>query len=161
MIRKLLLLCGALAIVGGGVTATAAAADVAPKVSCTYSSCNGKNPESAGCSSGAETVSVYQGDVELRYSSKCHAVWTRMTRGRTFDQSLGIESGYIDYYGHYHKQTAYNGNAGGNSSYLWSKMITIKRERFKYGWNPNGGGGPINKYAFWFNTKHPCPDSSC
>lgn len=47
---------------------------------CTYSSCNGQDPNSTGCSNGATTLDSFSADgyyVELRYSPSCHAAWAR------------------------------------------------------------------------------------
>ncbi|GAA3432683.1 DUF2690 domain-containing protein [Kutzneria kofuensis] len=115
--------------------------DAAPAmaVGCTYNSCNGKDPQAMGCSSGASNLEQYTnnwGDyVELRYSPTCGTVWTRLTTTNCFWDHPVLEVGYIDYYGHYTLQGRYVGktalcNEGTRQS--WSPMSSSRRERMKY-----------------------------
>jgi hypothetical protein len=54
----------------------------AQAVTCSGGSCEGKNPQSSGCSSSASSVASAQTiygrlEFELRYSSSCKTWWTR------------------------------------------------------------------------------------
>jgi hypothetical protein len=68
------------ALVAIGVHPTPAAA-----AACTYSACNGRDPQSTGCAVGARTIADFESEqdgfmyVELRYSPTCHAAWARST----------------------------------------------------------------------------------
>lgn len=61
------------------------AVSAASKPSCYGSSCEGKNPSDTNCTQDAVTIMRYgtrnvggtYGDIELRYSKKCHSNWNR------------------------------------------------------------------------------------
>jgi uncharacterized protein DUF2690 len=125
---------------------TVGGATSAQAVTCTYNNCNGKNPETAGCSAGSTTlknfVSTKGVKVELRYSSACHATWTRISAACIPNQKPYIETGYIDYYGTYHKQNAYygkptlfgcTGHDNPPREVQWTAMSSYHRERIRFG----------------------------
>jgi Protein of unknown function (DUF2690) len=65
-----------------GLVLAVAPAGRASAVACTWANCTGKDPQAAGCSSTGRTVREFTSvgvRVELRYSSTCHAAWTRAT----------------------------------------------------------------------------------
>ncbi len=52
--------------------------------SCVWAACNGRDPGAAGCGAGARTLERFADGpflVELRYSPRCHAAWTRIGGG--------------------------------------------------------------------------------
>ncbi|MFF0339225.1 DUF2690 domain-containing protein [Kribbella sp. NPDC004875] len=119
----------------------------ASAVACTYNNCNGMDPQAAGCSSGSTTLKnfttakgVY---VELRYSSTCHSTWTRISASCTPGQKPYLETGYIDYYGTYHRQNIYvgpgqtqfgcTGHDNPPREVVWTPMSSFHRERLTYG----------------------------
>ena len=83
MSKKLLLACLMLAV------AVFSAIGVAPAsaASCSGSTCQGKDPQTYGCSADAVdyTEITFNSDrMEMRYSAKCGAVWNRCTTGNTY-----------------------------------------------------------------------------
>lgn len=86
-IRGKVLMRSALAVVVCGIAlalglslVVASPAEAAPR--CKGNSCTGKGANAMGCSSDARTVrefSTINTRVELRYSPKCRAAWTRWT----------------------------------------------------------------------------------
>jgi hypothetical protein len=145
----------AVALASLGVTAPEASA-----ATCTWSGCNGKNPSTYGCTSGATTLrnatSKAGHYIELRYSSKCHTVWVRGTNYA----AVRIQAGYVDYYGAWHKQKDYvspSGSAWSSLNYpysAWTPMISVhKYERYRMLADGNSWT--------WINTKDGCPDSVC
>ena len=148
-----------------GITATLALGSVAVAVlpsspalaaSCSGSSCRGRDPQSAGCSPGAVTVSdsytvlnSHNGwtafAMEMRGSSTCKARWVRLTNDSTTDMSYGpvseirIERQIISPYGWftadiYRKQIPLN-----NGGSWWSAMVentpgADDRDRICYKW---------------------------
>ncbi|GIJ81060.1 hypothetical protein Xph01_54920 [Micromonospora phaseoli] len=109
-----------------GVPASAMAGPAAVPEGCRnaggggYASCNGKDPQAMGCSSGATTTASGRAKngvwVELRYSSGCQAYWTRYTNtpGSTGDARIWNGAGTVFY-----KKTlaAYAGETG------WTPMM--------------------------------------
>jgi len=63
------------------------AVSAASKPSCYGSSCEGKDPSKTNCTQDATTIMRYgtrnvggtYGDIELKYSKKCHANWNRFS----------------------------------------------------------------------------------
>ena len=83
-------------VVAGGTVVTTSPASAASCPSA-GSSCTGWDPQSTGCSSsGASTLESFyhggSGKVELRYSSGCHAAWTRFTSTDDKGGKISIES---------------------------------------------------------------------
>lgn len=68
-------------------SATPALEGMAPP-SCTGAACAGMDPEKTGCGAGAQTL---RGDwvgtmhLEIRYSTRCHTVWAKLTGAQTGD----------------------------------------------------------------------------
>lgn len=133
----------AVALVGMIVGTVPAAHAAAP---CTYNGCSGKDPNVTGCANDATNWKTFINNVgdylELRHSPSCHAVWTRMTVTSTCDQRKPmLETGYIDYYGTYHRQgyfqragyLCYDGPKTG-----WTPMSSDRRERITFGSNVDG-----------------------
>ncbi|GLY38304.1 hypothetical protein Amsp01_043280 [Amycolatopsis sp. NBRC 101858] len=127
--------------------------DVAPAlaVGCTYNSCNGKDPQSMGCSTGAKNLDQYTdnwGDyIELRYSSTCGTVWTRMTTTNCQWAKPVLEVGYIDYYGHYTLQGRYSSAQGlcvEGPRQGWSAMSSSRRERMRFESDQPRGGTKVH-----------------
>jgi hypothetical protein len=100
-------------------------ASPATAAACYYTSCNGRDPQSTGCSSGARTLTkipdweVSGARVELRYSPSCHAVWTRI------DNYAGLPgvAKVIGYYGGGYREelktlAAYKGEVA------WTNMVS-------------------------------------
>src|SRR4051812_15510719 len=78
----LALLTGAM-LLAGLAAATAAPAQAAATHSCRGSSCSGKDPHATGCDTDARTVGRVRPAgggplIQLRYSRKCRAAWSRM-----------------------------------------------------------------------------------
>jgi hypothetical protein len=126
----------------------------AQAATCTYNGCNGKDPQAAGCASGATTwhewTEPYKWGkvrVELRHSASCHSVWVRTTSTWCDEgpyhyhepATLGgpvMETGYIDYYGTYHRQGLFNGPKSpvncGQAPVDWTPMSSDRRERIRH-----------------------------
>jgi hypothetical protein len=69
-------LLSALGLVVAPIPATAA-----PAANCRATSCDGVDPELAGCSADARTIDELHGSgyhLHLRYSPACHAAWVRV-----------------------------------------------------------------------------------
>jgi hypothetical protein len=62
-------------------SAGAASSAALAAVACTTTGCNGRDPQSSGCSADARTLDSGKAKngiwIELRYSPACYAVWTR------------------------------------------------------------------------------------
>lgn len=91
-IGRITILAGLLLLVTG--IGSISAAD------CKGSSCNGRNPQTMGCSSDAVTKgNVYSTDaltVEMRYSKACDAWWARVTCDWN-DPTLAAYVGFIQF----------------------------------------------------------------
>ena len=110
-------------VVGLGVENASAAA-------CTAMSCNGKDPHTTKCDVGATTIdeftSAVQWRYELRYSSTCNAVWTRLTTkssGWCTSTIFGQIRGY-DLSSHALK-ISYGVQAPCAGQRAWTKMISF------------------------------------
>lgn len=125
----------------------------ASAVTCTYSRCIGKDPQAAGCATGATTWKEWTDThkwgkirIELRHSAACHSVWVRTTSVWCNEgpynyhepMVLGgpqMETGYIDYYGQYHQRERYSGPKSsvncGQTAVDWTAMSTEMRERIR------------------------------
>jgi hypothetical protein len=123
----------------------------AQAATCTYNGCSGKDPQSSGCSSGSTTLKDFTTaagvHAELRYSSTCKAVWTRISASCVPLNKPYLETGYIDYYGTYHRQGVFRGGAtlGGCTGHdnpprevLWTPMSSVRRERLRFGVDDHG-----------------------
>jgi uncharacterized membrane protein len=96
-----------------GSTSGAAATAVAAKPKCYGSTCNGKDPQTMGCAADATSLEDVIGGsdpnwpksdrIELRWSPKCQAVWTRQTN-RTY--SSVATSGALAWYSCYEATTS-------------------------------------------------------
>lgn len=130
-------------------------AGVAPAqaASCTYNKCSGKDPRASGCAPGATTWEEWTEKekwgrvrVELRRSARCHSVWVRTTSTHCDKGpyhyhepvTLGgpvMETGYIDYYGNYHRQALFKGPKSsvncGQAPVDWTPMSSDRRERIR------------------------------
>lgn len=75
----------------------AASANASPP--CSWASCNGLDPHAMGCDVGASTMDefTYSAYFELRYSSTCHAVWTRVTSQVDYNTIFGQVRAYQTY----------------------------------------------------------------
>lgn len=111
------------AVMLGLVAAAAAPAQAA--ASCRGGSCTGKDPAAMGCAAGAKTVREFTNvslRVELRYSSRCRALWTRWTV-----KSSGMHFGdyvFIRRYSGGGRITEYRATTGINKGNQgWTKMI--------------------------------------
>lgn len=133
---------------------TVGGATSAQAVTCTYNNCSGKDPQAAGCGTGSTTTREWTEPfkwgkvrVELRHSSSCHTYWVRTTSTHCDEGpyhyhepiTLGgpvMETGYNDYYGHYHRQGLFNGPKSsvncGKSAVDWTPMSSERRERIRY-----------------------------
>jgi len=114
----------------GSVTATLGlvlplTASPATAAACYYTSCNGRDPQSTGCASGARTIdkippgTVSGATVELRYSPSCYAVWTRVTNSAGLPGVAKV----IGYYGGGYREelktlAAYKGEVA------WTNMVS-------------------------------------
>jgi hypothetical protein len=112
----------------------------AQAAACTYNGCSGKDPQTTGCSSDARNLSTMNTDygdyVELRYSPSCGAVWVRLTTIHCQWDRPQLETGYIDYYGTYHRQGLFTGTVRlcvDGTKTGWTPMSSYRRERLKYG----------------------------
>lgn len=76
---------------------TGAPAEAAPP--CSWTSCNGLDPQATGCAVGATTLDdfTYSAYFELRYSSTCQAVWTRVTSQVHYSTIFGQIRAYQTY----------------------------------------------------------------
>lgn len=98
------------------------AAAAPPPASCFQTTCNGKDPQAAGCGGGAVTYYEYTYvgyRVEHRYSQLCGAVWTRATyvSGNAWTFYAYLESKVGS--GTVQQRVQWNGNTG------WSKMYAF------------------------------------
>jgi hypothetical protein len=103
------------------VTAPSAAA----AAFCRGAECNGLDPDQTGCSSDAKTVreryvSEFAIDIELRYSSSCNAVWTRITNNWGF---AGVAK-VIGYYNGEFRREELKTLAAYRGEVSWTRMIT-------------------------------------
>jgi hypothetical protein len=106
---------------------------------CTYNGCSGRDPQTTGCSSDAVTwedrLNDFLDRMELRYSPSCGAVWVRMTVAQSgCEIRPTMETGYIDYYGTYHRQGLFTGTTGlciDGPRTGWTPMSSSRRERIK------------------------------
>lgn len=83
-------------VIATGVVLAPNAAAEAP--SCRGSSCDGRNPADTNCLDDAKTIYRWDattqagenlGNLELRYSPKCHSNWARFTRWNGISSQLG------------------------------------------------------------------------
>jgi hypothetical protein len=90
--------------------------------SCHDTSCNGVDPQSAGCSGGAVTIDSLSDQgfyLELRYSSACYAAWTRVT-------SQGYADVTADFWIARYSGQRYSGHfSSGETGAKWTKMISF------------------------------------
>ena len=95
--RRFLLTLLVMAAMLSATALVAAPADAVP--SCSWTSCNGLDPHATGCDVGASTMDdfTYSAYFELRYSSTCHAVWTRVTSQVTYNTIFGQIRAYQSY----------------------------------------------------------------
>jgi hypothetical protein len=144
----------AVAVIVVGVT-TAATPSLA--ATCNWDTCNDKDPQASGCSSGATTIdSRFNGGntsytVDLRDGINCTALWTRITL-QTCLGGFGNDDWYVDIeetvwtpYGYYPtaEGTAINPWAYCNGGRVWSYM-----RRYDH-------SDPNNKYQFcWMHLEH-------
>ena len=106
-----------------GISAVPASA-----ATCTYTRCNGLDPEASGCSKDAVTKLDLQASLilaELRWSPSCHAFWTRL-RWDSANGGIG-QYAYIagGVYDDNHKaitKVVYTSNSDGTGP-SWTKMI--------------------------------------
>jgi len=139
MARAVLTLLATCTISVGLTTSSSAA-------TCTYNGCAGKDPETTGCNSGATTVKNARTEVgylaELRYSSTCKAVWTRISGVCLFSPRPYLETGYADPQGRYHRQAVFIGPMLGSGCTghdnpptitRWTPMSSASRERMYFG----------------------------
>ena len=92
------------------------------QVGCYASSCTGYDPQNAGCSTGALTLESfveYGIYYEMRYSSACYAVWTRVTTPGT--GCLNLTWGQIMTYS---ERLIYGVQACGGTR--WTRMISFE-----------------------------------
>jgi hypothetical protein len=78
VMRNIMLRIGAILLLTAGTILVTSEPSMA--VSCTWTSCSGKDPQGQGCSTGATTKAIYSTadtTIEVRYSTACHALWAR------------------------------------------------------------------------------------
>lgn len=140
---------------------TVGGATSAQAVTCTYNGCSGKDPQAAGCGTGSSTAEEYtftnkwgKVRIELRHSSSCHTYWVRTTSTNCDEGpyhyheplTLGgpvMETGYVDYYGKYHRQGLFKGPKSsvncGKAEVDWTPMSSDRRERIRYAFLSDDG----------------------
>jgi hypothetical protein len=98
-----------------GATTILVSATPASAAGCRAGSCTGKDPQVQRCAADAQTIdefTVGRARVELRYSPRCHAAWTRVTSPQHYNTIFGqIRGG-----GHVYGVQATQGQH-------WTKMI--------------------------------------
>ncbi len=121
---RLLVLLAAL-LIGTGVALVPAGPALA--AGCSATGCNGKDPMAQGRSSDATTIDEFSyGDVrfELRHSSACVAVWTRVTSGHNYNTIFGQIRGYTSYPSSLSSPTARIEGVQALQGQQWTRMVS-------------------------------------
>lgn len=113
-------------VLGAGV----AAAPGAHAAGCYYSSCEGQDPNAAGCGNDAYTIYNLYAGVEVRWSSACQAMWVRASASAINQYASFFDAHLSDYYvnssGYWLQyQDYYAYGVGGNGSFAWSQMTPM------------------------------------
>ncbi len=130
------LLIAALLVLFTGVTTIFVSPSAAMAAgTCTWSACDGRDPQTSGCSADGQTLDSFTSNidgyayVELRYSPSCHAAWARLTTGaagepthsyltlNTYSSSSG-GSPITEYW----KKVTNSTNDWGSGQVFWSYM---------------------------------------
>lgn len=117
-------------LVAGGVLA---AEPAQAAVSCTYTSCDKKDPQAAGCSTDATTIfsrTLTMGTIQLRHSNACKAFWTRVTTGE-------VTGGRI-------RVTRYDSTNDANPEYSLPKDVGANAT----GWTAMWGESSVHVWGF-------------
>lgn len=131
-------------LLAAGLSAVSAQSSFA--AACTYNGCSGKDPQTTGCAADArnlaDRLNEWGDRMELRYSPSCGAVWTRLTTTGCWWSHAQLETGYIDYYGTYHRQGLFVGKTAlctDGTRTGWTPMSSYRRERLKISADNRGG----------------------
>ncbi|SBT41277.1 DUF2690 domain-containing protein [Micromonospora narathiwatensis] len=123
--RMTVVLAAAFALAGGAVVTTGSPAMAA----CSDTGCNGLDPQSAGCSSGAQTIDDFVAPngyyLELRYSPTCYAVWVRVNSQGYWDSSTSFWVERKDTGGRY-SNTFVSGESGSKWTKMWSYRYLVR-----------------------------------
>ncbi len=116
-------------------------------VSCDGAGCRGVNPQRSVCVWDARVIAGRGvpgvGIVQLVYSPRCHASWSRTVTNGTYHRTWVTEAGgYSQATGAYHPDFS---SWSGGQYYMWSPMVN--------GWVTNCGGY-TDPYGRWVMT--PC-----
>lgn len=126
-------------------------------LTCLGAGCDGLDPDATGCSAGARKIASAShrdgGEVELRWSERCHTKWARVTRAGRYETSAWLETISYD------PTTIVSGSGDDQVSRLmWSNMIYSPGQPLSactYITYCSGGCGAIADYVCTPSVKEP------
>ncbi|MEV0950646.1 DUF2690 domain-containing protein [Promicromonospora sp. NPDC050249] len=144
-----------LALVLTSVGLSAIATTSAAAATCSYTSCDGQDPEATGCSAGATTVRSAR-NVQVRYSPTCKAYWSRYLDS---GECYGIDKVHIYKYNTASGNVVRHYSVTAGCGTAWTRMVGTANSETRWFQGMNETLGLEHAWTSVITDRGPC--TSC